>query len=329
MAEASTDHRPASAHGPHPLRFQTAIGELAAKQWRAANGSKHVGDECDNQTDLGVQAAARSGEALLDAAAACIRSSEASSHETPTQPPLVVLVHGMFGDSDVWAALALNLARAGLDVLAFDLPGHGASGARAENPDQVVEAIGEVLQSLGTQPLLLVGHSFGTLIASRLARLMSSRARSIRGLVLLSAVGLGAEVNRDFLLDVVESRDDATFVSTMARLTVKHFRASPTYMHALRQRILAARDQLYVFIDAAVDVTGQQAVSLVEDLAEAEFPVVLVHGRSDEILPWQHALNAPPSVALHLPEGVGHMPHWEAPQLVERLVARAAGLHHS
>ncbi len=123
--------------------------------------------------------------------------------------PTVVLVHGMFGDVDVWSATALNLARAGLQVLAADLPGHGESTAEVDTAEQAAQAIGaaldawqdasaqaEVMQDEGSshraeaaglasplaspascrareggealqdgQQLLLVGHSFGALVA--------------------------------------------------------------------------------------------------------------------------------------------------------------------
>ncbi len=94
--------------------------------------------------------------------------------------PTVVLVHGMFGDVDVWSATALNLTRAGLSVLAADLPGHGESTAEVDSAEQAAQAIGAALDAWKAAPtqaevtqdgqrLLLVGHSFGALVASALA----------------------------------------------------------------------------------------------------------------------------------------------------------------
>lgn len=291
---------PSSSPARHLV--QTDIGVLALKHWMPAGGAAP-----------GVAESPRG----------------ASAH------PLVVLVHGMFGDSDVWAATALNLARAGLEVIAFDLPGHGASKTRVASPDETVAALAQALDHFGPRPLLLVGQSFGTLISTRLMSRLNSSAESaatsphVAGLVLLSAVGLGTEVNRDFLLGVMsaaEAGDVAALEKAFAALTVRHYRSSPVYMRGLCQRIAAASEQLYVFIDATVDNIGQQRVSLLEDLADATVPVVLVHGREDGVLPWQQALNAPPQVALHLPDKVGHMPHWEANVLVCTLICRAAGL---
>lgn len=276
--------------------------------------------------------------------------------------PTVVLVHGMFGDVDVWSATALNLTRAGLSVLAADLPGHGESSAEVDSAEQAAQAIGAALdawrdistQDVGSlsgmravelasphvssassagrkgaealqdgQRLLLVGHSFGALVASTLAASLEKMGR-LAGLVLLSPSGLGEEVNRDFLLSVIEAADDEALARALEALTVKHYRSSAAYVRAMRARLLAAQAQLYRLVDDVVDITGRQSRSIVETLASLSAPVTLVHGREDAVIPWQHALNAPPAIALHLLPGIGHMPHWEAAALTTNIIIRAA-----
>ena len=248
--------------------------------------------------------------------------------------PTVVLVHGMFGDVDVWSATALNLTRAGLSVLAADLPGHGESTAEVDSAEQAAQAIGAALDAWKAAPtqaevtqdgqrLLLVGHSFGALVASTLAASLEEMGR-LAGLVLLSPSGLGEEVNRDFLLSVIEAADDEALARALEALTVKHYRSSAAYVRAMRARLLAAQAQLYRLVDDVVDITGRQSRSIVETLASLSAPVTLVHGREDAVIPWQHALNAPPAIALHLLPGIGHMPHWEAAALTTNIIIRAA-----
>ena len=275
---------------------------------------------------------------------------------------MVVLVHGMFGDVDVWSATALNLARAGLQVLAADLPGHGESTAEVDTAKQAAQAIGaaldawqgasaqaEVMQDEGSshraeaaglasplaspascrareggealqdgQQLLLVGHSFGALVATALAASLEREGR------LLSPSGLGEEVNRDFLVSVIEAADDGALARALEALTVKHYRSSAAYVRTMRARLLAAQAQLYRLVDDVVDITGRQSRSIVETLASLSAPVTLVHGREDAVIPWQHALNAPPATALHLLPSIGHMPHWEAAALTTNIIIRAA-----
>ena len=240
----------------------------------------------------------------------------------------------MFGDVDVWSATALNLTRAGLSVLAADLPGHGGSTAEVDSAEQAAQAIGAAIdawQAASAQAevtkdghrLLLVGHSFGALVASTLAASLEREGR-LAGLVLLSPSGLGEEVNRDFLMSVIEAADDGALARALEALTVKHYRSSAAYVRAMRARLLAAQAQLYRLVDDVVDITGRQSRSIVETLASLSVPVTLVHGREDAVIPWQHALNAPPATALHLLPGIGHMPHWEAAALTTNIIIRAA-----
>jgi pyruvate dehydrogenase E2 component (dihydrolipoamide acetyltransferase) len=65
---------------------------------------------------------------------------------------------------------------------------------------------------------------------------------------------------------------------------------------------------------------GVQAFDLTAALGRLELPAKIIWGRADRIIPWRHALLAPGRVALHLLEGVGHMPHVEAPAMVGALL---------
>ena len=161
--------------------YGTPFGNIRLRYWPAAGASGEAGSRGGNK-------------------------AESKAEAWPT----VVLVHGMFGDVDVWSATALNLARAGLSVLAADLPGHGESTAEVDSAEQAAQAIGAALDAWrdasaqaeavqGGRRLLLVGHSFGALVASTLAASLE-RESGLAGLVLLSPSGLGEEVTRDFLL---------------------------------------------------------------------------------------------------------------------------------
>ena len=287
----------------------TPFGDIRLRYWPAAGASGEAGSRGGNK-------------------------AEDKAEDKVETWPTVVLVHGMFGDVDVWSATALNLTRAGLSVLAADLPGHGGSTAEVDSAEQAAQAIGAAIdagQAASAQAevtkdgnrLLLVGHSFGALVATTLAASLEKVGR-LAGLVLLSPSGLGEEVNRDFLMSVIEAADDGALARALEALTVKHYRSSAAYVRAMRARLLAAQAQLYRLVDDVVDITGRQSRSIVETLDSLSAPVTLVHGREDAVIPWQHALNAPPATALHLLPGIGHMPHWEAAALTTNIIIRAA-----
>ncbi len=73
--------------------------------------------------------------------------------------------------------------------------------------------------------MLLVGHSFGALVATTLAASLEREGR-LAGLVLLSPSGLGEEVNRDLLLSVIEAADEGALARALEALKVNHYRSS-------------------------------------------------------------------------------------------------------
>ncbi|NRR30256.1 alpha/beta fold hydrolase [Oxalobacteraceae bacterium] len=82
----------------------------------------------------------------------------------------VVLLHGWQDQSASWAAVARSLAAQGWHVIAPDLPGHGRcheqGGVHPSSWDFVAD-IDALL--LGREPVHLVGHSFGSIVAAMLA----------------------------------------------------------------------------------------------------------------------------------------------------------------
>ncbi|MBE1494733.1 pimeloyl-ACP methyl ester carboxylesterase [Amycolatopsis lexingtonensis] len=98
--------------------------------------------------------------------------------------PLVVCVHGLLTDSlaSYYFTLGPALAARGLDVLMYDLRGHGrttrpASGYRL---DQFVDDLVAVLDACGaTRPVHVVGNSFGASVAFGLAAARPDRVASV------------------------------------------------------------------------------------------------------------------------------------------------------
>lgn len=101
--------------------------------------------------------------------------------------PPVVLLHGngtMVQDFQLSGLLDLAATR--YRVIAFDRPGYGYStrpGRRLWTPDAQAELIHEALARLGIERPIVLGHSWGTLVALALASLHPA---SVKSLVLLS-----------------------------------------------------------------------------------------------------------------------------------------------
>ena len=90
--------------------------------------------------------------------------------------PTAVFIHGVLNDHSVWILQTRYFANHGWNVLAIDLPGHGRSGGKA--PSSVQEAAHTVIALLDTarvEKAVLIGHSFGSLIAMHAAAEHPSR----------------------------------------------------------------------------------------------------------------------------------------------------------
>ena len=227
-----------------------------------------------------------------------------------------VLVHGMFGDRDTWAGTADVLVRSGWRVIAIDLPCHGRSRSEATSFAEIVECTAEAAARLCVGSMVLVGHSFGGAVVARVARKPALR---VAGLLLIAPMGMGTQIEQSFLDGMVYADSDEAMLRELRKLTVSGMTPSIAYVQQLRGTVATRRDRLVRLI-RQLSWNGIQQLDAIPDLLGAECPTVLIQGRRDAIIPWEHALNAPPRVALHLMPDAGHMPHWESTNLTASII---------
>ena len=100
--------------------------------------------------------------------------------------PLVVLCHGFPELAYSWRRQVPALAAAGYRVLAPDMRGYGGSSAPAEvEAYDVISLCGDMcglLDALGEQEALFVGHDWGAWLVWQLAVLHPERVRAVAGL---------------------------------------------------------------------------------------------------------------------------------------------------
>ncbi|MCB1907577.1 MAG: alpha/beta hydrolase [Rhodocyclaceae bacterium] len=93
---------------------------------------------------------------------------------------MIVFVHGAGNDRQAWHRQCAYFADAGRRLLAPDLPGHGGSH---ESPLTTIEAmadwLGAQLAQHASDPVALVGHSMGSLIALEAAARGAARVASL------------------------------------------------------------------------------------------------------------------------------------------------------
>ena len=97
-----------------------------------------------------------------------VRDGSARSGRAP-----ILLIHGAFATSQDWLAGPFGRLAARSEVVAVDRPGHGLSDRPrfAAEPHDQARQIREGVKQLGLGPALVVGHSFGALVALAYAEL--------------------------------------------------------------------------------------------------------------------------------------------------------------
>src|SRR5688572_3122970 len=146
--------------------------------------------------------------------------------------PRVLALHGWLDNAASFVPLAEHLH--GIDLVAVDLPGHGASAHLPPGADYsfaaAVNAVLDVADALGWDRFALLGHSMGAGISSLVAAACPQR---VERLVAIEALGALAEVPER----TVSRLRDA--VAAMRALPGKSLRVFPDPMVAVRARMAA------------------------------------------------------------------------------------------
>lgn len=251
------------------------------------------------------------------------------------QGPDMLLLHGMGASTHSWRGLVPLLAPR-FRVIAVDLPGHGFTDQAP--PDQrslpgMAHAIGTLMKALGRSPDLVVGHSAGAAIATRMAL---DDETAPRGIVSINGAFIGF-------------RGLATqFFSPIAKLLV----LNPFVPHAFAWRAgdPAVAERLLRDTGSRIDpagmalyrrlfansrhvagalgmMAGWDLAPLRRDMARLALPLVLVACSRDGMVPPEQATEvqrlAPSARVIGLPR-LGHLAHEEAPAILADLVLRTA-----
>jgi pimeloyl-ACP methyl ester carboxylesterase len=240
------------------------------------------------------------------------------STDHPVDSPIVVFVHGLGIDnmSSFYYTLANPAARAGADVILYDLRGHGDT----ERPptgyslEASVRDLTALLDALGvTKPVHLVGNSFGGMVALALAMAHPTRVASL----------LSIEALIEFPA-VTEEWEEHT-----ARVLVAEFLLLRKGLSECRARYGRKLHHFDAAIDALVhgttlvaDLAAQQHFASA-DLRAVSCPVLAVYGDNSDIIHQgyrlQHLL---PKCDLTIVPNCSHFLIVESPGVLRDLLLR-------
>jgi pimeloyl-ACP methyl ester carboxylesterase len=243
--------------------------------------------------------------------------------------PVLVLLHGngVLADDFDHSGL-LDLAARNYRVIAFDRPGFGYSErprSKVWTPQAQARLLRHALQELGVDSAIVLGHSWGTLVALSMAL---DAPDFVRGLVLLSGYYYPS-----LRADVLTSGPAVPLVGDLMRYTVSplvgrmlwrpiakrtfapmdvdvRFRALPVWMMLRPKQLRASAAETAMMVPSAM--------ALAKRYHELKVPAIILSGTQDLIVDATHnserLSERIPDSELQLQPGVGHMTHYAHPE---------------
>ncbi|KAA1003819.1 alpha/beta hydrolase [Paraburkholderia panacisoli] len=251
-----------------------------------------------------------------------IRSNGTQIHVTQrgTGELALVFLHYYGGSSRTWDGVASELSDR-YRIVATDHRGWGDSEAPADGyriADLAGDAEG-VVETLGLQRYVLVGHSMGGKVAQLIA---SRRPSGLEGLVLVApsppSPMLLSDEQRATLTGAYQSRESVEFV-------IDHVLTAKPLDAARREQVI--EDSLKAAPQAKA---AWPNVAMREDITAAvasiDAPTIVISGELDQVDRVEtlqaELLPRIPHAAMHILPGTGHLSPLEAPVEVARVIAR-------
>ncbi|WP_424190537.1 alpha/beta fold hydrolase [Actinokineospora sp. G85] len=243
--------------------------------------------------------------------------------------PVVLCVHGNASNGRDWQGVMRALASTHR-VVVLSLPGFGETDPVGDvTPARVVPFIAAFLDAIGVDEVVLVGHSYGGLLAAEFALAHPWR---VTRLVLVDANGLGRGISplvvaqslvpgpiADLVITALLLPGGALLRVALSALQFRQPWRVPWQVWRDQLRLSCSRTYLRTSFDVVrrgIGLRGQRYIVL-DRLRDITVPTLVVWGLADEVVPVWQALFA----AWRLPEGrlaviggAGHIPHLDTPE---------------
>lgn len=224
----------------------------------------------------------------------------------------LVLIHGAGGSYLHWPAEIRHLA--GEDILAIDLPGHGASKrGGSKTLDAYAGSVIELMDCLDISQAVLAGHSMGSAIAQRLS--LDSPER-VRGLIL---IGAGDKLSvHSKLIEFCSS--EHTYPEAVS-LVMEWF-----FSPQADRRLVELAGQRMTEIPTSVmlaDFKACDAFDVRDEMQEIQQPAMVICGEDDQMTPVRYSqflVDKLPVARLEIIPHAGHMVMLEQPEIVAELI---------
>lgn len=241
--------------------------------------------------------------------------------EGPPGAPVALFFHPFPLHADVWDALLLACAEAGICAAALDAPGFG--GTPPLGAPLTMDAIAELgacaLDTLGAGRAAIVGNSMGGYAAMAFVRRFPERVQAT-ALIATKAGTDGPEAQKARETQALAVLERGPQVVTSA-LLARVFGANPPEGARERFAALASRATAQGIADAMRGMALRRDSG--PDLARWTAPTLVIAGDHDAIMPLadlEALARGIPGARLEVIAGAGHLPYLEQPAQVARLL---------
>lgn len=226
--------------------------------------------------------------------------------------PPILLLHGLASAASDYLLLIRGLRTLTRGIIAVDLPGHGNSPRPATGMDaaSMRSALSEALDQLITEPMLVVGNSFGGIVAIRYA---AQRPQHVAGLVLLSPGGapMAADDFRSFM-NGFHFQSHAQAADFVDRFLARRSPLRAMIAMGLRQRFSKRS------IRELINSLDTDDLLHPDEVSSLAMPLLFFWGAEDRVLPRENLdfflAHLPSHAQVVLPAGFGHAPFMDQPR---------------
>jgi pimeloyl-ACP methyl ester carboxylesterase len=240
----------------------------------------------------------------------------------------LVLVHPLGGTLEVWRPV-IGLLAVERDVIAVDLPGFGGSPPFPEGRPPTAAALADALigfcTDLGVTEPHVAGNSLGGWVALEMAK--EGAARSVTA---ISPAGLWRS-------PLGPSRRDTHALGRRLRPIIRALLRTKSGRRLLlsgsfaRPNLVSAADaRLLVngYLDSVAysDANREMRTAVFEHEGRVHVPVTIIWGQRDRVVGRPSRTRRPPGARYLEMPGWGHVPMWDDPEGVARLLLEATRL---
>ncbi len=239
----------------------------------------------------------------------------------------LVLLHGVGSAARSWKHQLIGLSK-GFRVIAWDAPGYGGSSALAApqpSAEDYASALRGFLGALGVEQLHLVGHSLGSVMAARFARLHPERILTLT----LASIATGharlSTAERDRLragrLDDLAALGPRGMAEKRGARLVGPTASEETIRAVIETMGMVRPDGYTQAVRMLSNADTRTDVSELEDGMRVQF----IYGDADAITTPEQNKSVHlerPSAPVHMLPGAGHAIYLEQPEAFNDLMLR-------